>query len=465
MSEVQRIFTGSSTEKLPLKKKEEKVRVAAYCRVSTELETQQSSFDLQIESYKTQIAMRPTWELVDIYADDGISGTDASKRPEFMRMIKDCEEGKIDYIITKSISRFARNTLECLSYVRRLQSCGTQLLFEKENIDTGTAFSEMLLTILAAFAQEESRSLSENAKWSYRKRFEAGYEKRARVFGYRHEKDEKYVIVPEQAKTIRLLFDLYEGGMPLNPIARKLNDEGWASARGGKWTPAIVDSMLRNEKYVGDVMMQKVYSVDHLSHKSVKNDQTILPSYYIKDHHTPIVSRKQYDRVQRIIQLRTIRGLKSAYPYDDKLVCPICGERLVKHQMKSQDQRAAWHCDRNENSCNRYILKPHILDEAVLEAYKTFDTGQLKLLNGKKTETMLAMKKAHLTLKTVDFYWLDELVDKVTFGKDYKLNVHWKCGITTTETMLITRMRDDPVYLAELCKKKLEKEHAKQISE
>ena len=162
------------------------VRVAAYCRVSTDLDGQRTSLEAQEEAFRAQIAARPEWELVGVYSDDGVSGTRAQNRPGFQRMIRDCEAGKIDYIVTKSISRFARNTMECLSYVRHLQSVGTQLLFQEENIDTGTAFSEMLLTVMAAFAQEESRSLSENLKWGIRKRFAEGKEKRVFVFGYLH---------------------------------------------------------------------------------------------------------------------------------------------------------------------------------------------------------------------------------------------------------------------------------------
>lgn len=161
------------------------IRVAAYCRVSTEMESQQSSMEAQVRFFREQIQRHKGWELVGIYADEGISGGTAARRPEFQRLLRDCEEGKVDYIISKSISRFARNTLECLSIIRHLQSIGVQLIFEKENIDTGNAFSEMLLTVLAAFAQEESRSLSENQKWSIRKRFEEGDPRWHLLYGYR----------------------------------------------------------------------------------------------------------------------------------------------------------------------------------------------------------------------------------------------------------------------------------------
>ena len=300
--------------------------VAAYCRVSTDNEGQMSSLELQMAAFRTQIELRPDWELVDIYADEGISGTRAEKRPEFQRMIRDCEAGKIDYIITKSISRFARNTLECLQHIRYLQSLGVQLLFEKENIDTGTAFSEMLLTILAAFAQEESRSLSENAKWGIRKRFEAGIPKRTYVFGYTYDAEGNYVVVPEQAETVRRIFDLYETGRySMAKIAKQMMEEKRPSAYVDNWDASHVHCILTNEKYVGDVLMQKKYTVDHLTHKEVKNRDHVLPSYYVRDHHTPIVGRKQYDRVHKIAELKSSHGHPVQYPYGDLLVCPVCG--------------------------------------------------------------------------------------------------------------------------------------------
>ena len=221
------------------------VRVGAYCRVSTEMEEQQSSLELQIKTFKAQIALHTGWELVDIYTDDGVSGTMASKRPDFQRMIQDCRDGKIDYIITKSISRFARNTVECLSYVRELQSYGTQILFEKEKIDTGTPFSEMLLTILAAFAQEESRSLSENVKWGIRKRFAAGEAQHKRLIGYEVNGDQ-YSIIPEEARTVRQIFDLYETGRwSFGAIAKRMEKEGRLTSSGNnRWDESRIYTII-----------------------------------------------------------------------------------------------------------------------------------------------------------------------------------------------------------------------------
>ena len=458
MPYVEKIFNEDAIRVRKDGRPKKRKRVAAYCRVSTDNEGQLSSLELQMAAFRTQIEMRPDWELVDIYADEGISGARAEKRPEFQRMIRDCEAGKIDYIITKSISRFARNTVQCLQYIRHLQSCGVQLLFEKENIDTGTAFSEMLLTILAAFAQEESRSLSENAKWGIRKRFEAGIPKRTYVFGYRHDEQGNYIIVPEQAETVRRIYDLYETGRySMHQIALKLMEEKRPSAYCDNWDASHVHCVLNNEKYVGDVLMQKKYTVDHLTHKEAKNRDHVLPSYYVRDHHVPIVSRKQYDRVHKIAEMKSMHGHAPQYPYSDLLVCPVCGERLIQHQMRGQACVSAWHCDRNENSCERYVLKTKILNAAMLEAYRQVDMKQVRDAGNEAAQTMLAMKQKHPRFKTVDFFWLDELVEKITFGKARAMMVHWKYGGQTTVTLPIINTKDDPIYVAGIIRQRQER--------
>ena len=424
------------------------VRVGAYCRVSTEMEEQQSSLELQIKTFKAQIAMHTGWELVDIYADDGVSGTMASKRPDFQRMIQDCRDGKIDYIITKSISRFARNTVECLSYVRELQSYGTQILFEKEKIDTGTPFSEMLLTILAAFAQEESRSLSENVKWGIRKRFAAGEAQHKRLIGYEVNGDQ-YSIIPEEARTVRQIFDLYETGRwSFGAIAKRMEKEGRLTSTGNnRWDDSRIYTIIMNEKYVGDVLMQKNYSESHITHKEVKNRDRVVPQYYLRDHHEPIITRKQYERCQRIAALKNNHGNPVQYPYGDMLVCPICGHKLRQHVVKGHHSMNGWHCDRDEDSCRRYIVRRKILDGAMLEAINGLDAAELK---AEGYTELVAFRRKHWKVKTVDYYWLDEYVEKITFGQGHTLTVHWKCGLETTVKMRVTCKTNDPVKLAEM---------------
>lgn len=431
-------------------------RVGVYCRVSTDMESQQSSLELQISSFRDQISKNPGWELVDIYADEGISGGSVRRRKEFQRMMKDSMNGKLDYIITKSISRFARNTLECLTYVRELQKYGTQIYFEKEKIDTGTTFSEMLLTILAAFAQEESRSISENAKWGIRKRFEAGQEKRTNVFGYRFDNEHNYIIEPKEADTVRRIFELYETGRySMDRIAKKLIEEKRASAHCDNWNASHVHVILNNEKYIGDVLMQKKYTVDHLTHKEKRNTDRILPQFYVKDHHIPIIDRKQYERCKRIAELKNTHGKSNQYPYGDLIICPICGKRMQKHKVLRQD-KDAWHCDRL-GGCGRYVLLNRYIDEAVLDAYRKVDVEEIrKLIEVDDAEKRDAAKK-FFEMKhripffyRVDFYWLDELVEYITVEKEYELIVYWKCGMKTSARMAIRSQKYDPINLAKV---------------
>ena len=236
---------------------QKKIRVAAYCRVSTDLEEQQSSLETQMESFKSQIESRPDWELVDVYVDNGITGTQVKHRTEFLRMMKDCDDDRIDYIITKSISRFARNTLECLSYVRRLKAKNIYIYFEKERLDTSSDTSEMLLSILAAVAQEESRNISENIKWNQRKRYADGKPKWAAVYGYKKEGELEYIIDEDEAVGVRMLFDGYMKGKSMPEICRELYEVGIYSPWGNRWTPNAISKVLKNEKYYGDVLLRK----------------------------------------------------------------------------------------------------------------------------------------------------------------------------------------------------------------
>jgi len=443
-------------------------RVAAYCRVSTDMEAQKSSLETQMNVFRDQISQHPGWVLVDIYADQGVSGGTTTKRPEFQRMLQDCENGKIDYIITKSISRFARNTLECLSTIRHLQSIGVQLLFEKENIDTGSAFSEMLLTILAAFAQEESRSISENQKWAFRKQFAEGRPRWHNIYGYRQGENGEYIIIPEQAKVLQEAFARYEHGESCAEIARAFDAAGYPTPmnRPGKprtaddvqrervkWDPSSIHRMLTNEKFMGGYLMQKRYVVDHMTRKEVKNDQSVIPSYYVQDHHEGIVSRKQFERVNKILVMKNLRVGSMQYPFDDKLVCPICGYRLIQRKMEVLEGRNAWRCDRDVNSCGQYILKSKIIEEAVLNAYKEVDMNAVheKLASRKKpnretAQMLLDMKKKYPQFRKVDYYWVDDLIDRITFDKEHALSVHWKCGVMTTVQLPIRHLRENPIY-------------------
>lgn len=359
-------------------------RVAAYCRVSTDMEEQQGSFEGQVKTYTALIRSHADWELAGIYADEGFSGTNAAGRPQFLRMIKDCEEGKIDLIITKSISRFARNTLECLTYVRHLQNLGVNILFENNNIDTRTAFSEMLLTILAAFAQEESRSISENTKWGIRKRFENGISRWCRLYGYTSEKGVDYTIVPEQAAVVQKIFSLYEHGENIGNIKEYLEKNNIPSPEGKEtWERPVILRILKNERYAGDILLQKYLTTDHISHRAVKNACTEVPAYYIENHHTPIINRKTFDRVQKILEMQSIgtaSGRRSGkciqYPFGGLLRCPDCGQPLHQRAVYVQTCRnrtQGWCCEVGEDACRGFVIRSQFVEEAVLEAYRRVD--------------------------------------------------------------------------------------------
>ena len=277
-----------------------KMRVAAYCRVSTEEEEQQGSFETQKLYYTEKINSTSEWELAGIYADDGISGIHTKKRDGFNQMIQDCKKKKIDLILTKSISRFARNTLDSIQYVRMLKAIGIAVIFEKENINTSTMNSEMILTVLSAFAQAESESISQNVARGKRMGFRQGkfpfpY---GQILGYRKGLDGKPEVIPEEAEVIRMIFNSYLQGASLLTIKKKLEAGGVLTARGNKkWSSESVQRILQNEKYCGDVLLQKTFIEDVLTGVSKKNTGQ-LPQYYIENNHEGIVTKQMFREVQ-----------------------------------------------------------------------------------------------------------------------------------------------------------------------
>ena len=470
-----------------------KLRVAAYCRVSTDTEDQKTSFDGQVKHYTGLIEGNQEWELAGIFADEGITGTSAAKRPEFQRMVKECEEGKIDLILTKSISRFARNTLECLTFVRHLNNLGVHIVFESNNIDTRTAFSEMLLTVLAAFAQEESRSISENTSWGIRKRFEDGVTRWSRLYGYEKTADGEYQIVPEHAAVVQKIFELYEHGESIQSIRKYLAAHGIKSPTGEpKWTDSAVHTLLINERYTGDIILQKFLTEDHLSHKSIKNDSTEVPSYYIENHHAAIIPRKQYDRCMKIMGMRRVNGHRkehdtgtcNQYPLGDKLRCPYCGSVLYQRAVPVQlKHKKGWVCEKGDDACHGFIIRSNIVETALLEAYKKLEAGKIaekvnSLRFGADAKLALEIRKAHPVMKSVDFWWVDDLIDHIEFGahsrtdREYRrlaalgedvvddrtMKVFWKCGLITTVMSGVDADREHPPMIAELYNSYLERQ-------
>lgn len=314
-----------------------KIRVAAYCRVSTDQEEQLNSFVNQVDYYTRYISEKPEYQMVDIYADEGISGTNTKKREGFNRMITDCEAGKIDLVITKSISRFARNTQDCLFYSRKLKGLGIGIIFEKENISTMEASGELLFTILSSLAQEESRNISENCKWGIRHNFQQGiiHMNTKGFMGYDADKDRGLVINEEQAKVVRRIFREFEEGWTPNEIANRLNDEKIKGVKGkAVWRGGTIRGMLTNEKYQGDARLQKTYTADYLSKKRVKNEGQV-EQYYVENSHEAIIQKEEWEAVQMELARRaeycTEVGLTNfgVFSVDSaftcRLVCAHCG--------------------------------------------------------------------------------------------------------------------------------------------
>lgn len=295
-----------ATEEAPVDYAERQLRVCAYCRVSTEEESQQSSYELQVQYYRQFITDHENWTLVDIYADEGISGTSVRKRTRFLQMIEDCKQGKIDLIITKSISRFARNVIDCLSYVRELKHMTPPIgiFFETEKLNTLDATSEMVLTILSIVAQEESEQKSNSLKWSYRRRFKKGIpvNNMWAVMGYDTDENGNIFIVEKEAEIVRFMYQSYIEGKGSGQIARALTIAGIPTPQGKEvWSATTVCSILHNEKYCGDMRMQKTVTIDLFTHKVVPN-RGIVDQYLVRDYHVPIVERRTYERVQEIFR-------------------------------------------------------------------------------------------------------------------------------------------------------------------
>lgn len=301
-------------------------------------------------------------------------------------------------------------------YVRHLQSIGVQLYFEKEGIDTATAVSELILTVMAAFAQEESRSISENLKWGIRKRFEEGKTCWTPTYGYRKTKTGEIVIDPDEASIVRFIFEMYQHGMSIPDILEELSHMEVPTARGNKkWTKTTVKYLLQNEKYIGDARLQKWVSIDHISHKSVLNESTTMPSIYVKDHHIPIIDRHTYQQVQCIMDLKTPHGEYSRYPYyDTNFVCPLCGKKMIPKALKSNGYTRIIGCF-DDDGCRGYALKVELVDTALLDAFNSL------VIKGKYSaamKRMMEIKEESPKMESVQYYWLNDLVERVEFAGD-----------------------------------------------
>ena len=393
--------TGRKTESVP------KLRVAAYCRVSTESDEQATSYEAQIEHYTEYINNHPGWVLAGIYADDGISGTNTKKREEFNRLIDDCMKGKVNMVVTKSISRFARNTLDCLKYIRQLKDKNIPVFFEKENINTLDAKGEVLLTIMASLAQQESQSLSQNVKLGLQYRYQQGKVQICtnRFLGYDKDKDGNLVINPEEAKVVKRIYREYLEGKSYYAIGKGLTADGIKTAAGSDyWLASTLRKILMNEKYIGDALLQKTVTTDFLTKKRVVN-KGIAPQYYVENNHEAIIPREIFMQVQEEIarraNMRTGTGKRRTYSgkyaLSHHVFCAHCGDIYRRTQWFLKGEHVSvWRCvsrlEKKKSSveCHSRTIFEEDLQAAVVKAINQVITERNDFLPGMKA----AIKKA-----------------------------------------------------------------------
>lgn len=371
-----------------------KLRVCAYARVSTDSLKQEDSLENQASTYERLITSNPDYEFAGVFADQGISGY-SEKRPAFQEMIEKAKTGGIDLIITKSVSRFARNTITVLKVARELKELGIGIFFEEQNINTLSGDGEMMLAILASFAQEESRSMSENNKWTMKKKFEHGeiMVNTTRFMGYDKNEYGELVINHKQAAIVRRIFDMYLSGMGVFRIAAQLNRENVPTISGGKWHEGTIRGMLTNEKYKGDCILQKYYTPENRRNGTIRNNGEVQ-SYYVEENHPAIVTTEEWDSVQQIMQRhkeqRKIAAdgtekYKNRYPLSGMLICPYCGKTLRRKQ--AYNKRIEWWCSTyihegksackgvkisDEIASKKNITEPTVIEEVKLNGEKYY---------------------------------------------------------------------------------------------
>ncbi len=356
---------------------EKKIKVAAYARVSSGKDAMLHSLSNQVSYYSNLIQSNNDWLYVGVYVEEGITGT-KDGRAEFQRLINDAKEGKIEMIITKSISRFARNTVTLLSTVRVLKQIGVDVYFEEQNIHTISSDGELMLSILASYAQEESRSASENQKWRIKKNFQEGQPWGALVYGYVCEKG-KLEIVPYEAKVVRFIYDSFLSGMGVGTITKKLNQEGIVTKRNGRWHKSSVRVILTNYDYTGNLILQKTYRENHITKKTKLNNGE-LPKYHAEGTHEAIVSVEEFKQVQAELKRRDSiinkKVKRSLHPFTSLIKCDKCG---MNYQRKTTPYKHIWHCanylNNGKSSCDAKRVPEEVLYEVTNEVLglKEFD--------------------------------------------------------------------------------------------
>ena len=341
-------------------------RVAAYCRVSSGKDAMLHSLSAQVSHYSEFIQRRPSWAYAGVYADEALTGT-KDNRPEFQRLLADCRAGRIDRVLTKSVSRFARNTVTLLETVRELKELGVAVYFEEQNIDSLSGDGELMLTILASFAQEESKSVSDNCKWRIRKDFSEGKPMNLPLlYGYRREKG--HIVIDEQeAEIVRFIFRSCLNGMGKGRITEALREQGVPCRLGGEWQTETVSGILKNEKYTGDALLQKTYIENHLTKRKCFN-RGELPQYYAENTHPAIIDHETYERVQALIAERREKAnvqkdVTARYPFTGLIVCGCCG---AHYHRRTNPTRITWQCVTYLRRGKKHCAAKQIPEETLL---------------------------------------------------------------------------------------------------
>ncbi|WP_350342335.1 recombinase family protein [Proteinivorax tanatarense] len=379
--------------------KPKKIKAACYCRVSSMTDMQEDSLENQTKYFTNYIRSNPNYHFVGVYSDRGKTGTKIDGRTGFSKLIRDCLEGKIDLVLCKSISRFARSVTDSLDTVRQLKEKGVRLIFEKENIDTEDMKSEFIMTLLSAVAQEESRSISENVTWSFAKRFAQGQANFIRILGYTRDENKNWLINETEAAVVREAFKECLNGKNPSKIAKSFIKKGYKKANGRTdWSALAVRSILKNERYTGDVLCQKTYTEDYLSHKGIKNDGA-KNQYLIEDHHPPIIDRKTFQRAQEELLKRSHNKKannkrKITYPLSKRLKCENCGSNLQRYYCKGV---VTWRCGKSVKSkslCNLQGIKEGPIKKAIIEAFtKKYKLGSASKVNQKVVDLIKELEK------------------------------------------------------------------------
>ncbi|WP_407312004.1 recombinase family protein [Desulfosporosinus sp. SB140] len=441
-----------------------RLRVCAYVRVSTDNEEQLSSYQAQVEHYTSYIKNNPAWEFCGIFADEGISGTNTKKRVEFNRMIEYCMTGKIDMVITKSISRFARNTLDTLKYVRQLKEKGVAIFFEKENVNTLDSKGEFLITLLGSLAQEESSNLSQITRMGISYRFQEGkvLVNHNKFLGYTKDEQGQLVIVPEEAEIVRRIYREFLDGKSPYKIASNLQRDGILTGAGGShWYDSTVIKILRNEKYMGDALLQKTFTVDFLTKKRVKNTGHAA-QYYVENSHEAIISKEEFAAVQMELERRAnMRGYSktgkskftSDYAFSGTLFCGNCGSKFRRMKWgRGKNEQIVWVCINHQmngnEACEMKAVKEKALEKAFVRAMN-------RIIASKETYIIEEISGTEYDFEAIDARLKDlqqELVNVVRNNQEYsslaaeieRLQVHkQRLKGDEAEKVWRDRMRED----------------------